>query len=104
MFILDDLLLLPFRGVHWIAREIDDAAQQEKANEAQAITTELSELYKELESGGITEADFDAREKKLLDRLEEIEERTTRIESGNAEAQEDSMGAVRGRHRKDVNA
>jgi hypothetical protein len=57
-----------------------------------------------LESGGITEADFDAREKTLLDRLEEIEERTTRIESGNAEAQEDSMGAVRGRHRKDVNA
>jgi len=103
MFILDDILLFPLRGIHWIAREIDDAAQQERENEAQAITTELSELYKRLESGGLTEADFDAREKKLLDRLEEIEERTTRIESDEAE-EEDTMDMAGRMHRKAVNA
>jgi len=104
MFILDDILLFPFRGIHWIAREIDAAAQKEMANEAHTITSELSELYKELDSGGVTEADFDAREKKLLDRLEEIEERTARIESAETQDEEDSMRAAGGRHRKAASA
>jgi hypothetical protein len=75
MFIIDDILLAPFHGLFWIFREIRNAAQQECANEAETITAELSELYMMLETGRITESEFDAREKELLDRLEKLRDR-----------------------------
>lgn len=75
MLIIDDILFAPFRGLSWIFREIHNAAQQEFDNEAEAVTAELSELYMMLETGRITEAEFDAREKELLDRLEELKAR-----------------------------
>jgi hypothetical protein len=75
MFLIDDVLLSPVAGLIYILREIHHAAQQDSANEAERIRTELSELYMLLETTQITEADADAREKKLLDRLEEIETR-----------------------------
>ena len=56
------------------------------ANEAEAVTAELSELYMMLETGQINEAEFDSREKELLDRLETIE---SREEQGEAEEGED---------------
>ena len=75
MLIIDDLLFFPVRSILWTFREIHNAAQEEVANEAEAITAELSELYMMLETGKITEAEFDQREKELLDRLEEIQAR-----------------------------
>ena len=74
MFLVDDILLCPIHGIHWIARKVNSAAQQELADESESITAELSELYMMLETGQITEAAFDAREKELLDRLDEIQE------------------------------
>ena len=53
--------------------EIHNAAQEELAGSAEAITRELSEIYLELESGRITEGEFDAREKVLLDRLDRVQ-------------------------------
>jgi hypothetical protein len=70
MFIVDDLLLSPVKGVLWVFQEIHDAAQQELAGEGEAITAALSELYLKLETGQISEAEFDAQEKVLLDRLD----------------------------------
>lgn len=74
MLIVDDVLLSPFRSLLWIFREIHNAAQEELANEAEAITAELRELYMMIEAGRITEAEFDARERKFLNRLDEIDE------------------------------
>ena len=54
-------------------REIHDAAQQEMAGESEAITASLSELYMRLETEQITEAEFDAQEKVLLDRLDRLQ-------------------------------
>jgi hypothetical protein len=75
MLIIDDLLFFPVRSILWTFREIYNAAQEDVANEAEAITAELSDLYMMLETGKITEAEFDQREKDLLDRLEEIQAR-----------------------------
>lgn len=75
MFILDDILLFPARSLMWIFREIHNAAKEEMVVDAEAITQELSELYMMLETGRITEAEFDAREKELLDRLDKIKDR-----------------------------
>ena len=73
MFLIDDLLLSPVKGVLWVFREVHDAAQQELAGESEAITATLSELYMKLETGQITETEFDAREKVLLDRLDRLQ-------------------------------
>lgn len=73
MFLVDDILLSPVKGVLWVFREIHDAAQQELAGESEAITGSLSELYMRLETGQITEAEFDVQEKVLLDRLDRLQ-------------------------------
>ena len=75
MFLVDDILMAPARGLFWIFRKIQHAVAEEQANEAEAITTRLSELYMMLETGQMTEAEFDAAEKALLDRLDAIKER-----------------------------
>ena len=72
MFLVDDVVLAPIHGLLWIVRKIRDAAEEEVAGEADNITAELSELYMRLETGQITEAEFEARERVLLDRLEAI--------------------------------
>lgn len=90
MFLLDDILLSPLRGILWVAREVDKVAQEELANEAETIKADLSELYQMLEKGRITEEEFDAREKVLLDRLDAISERlvTGEVEEQDIEDEE----------------
>ena len=73
MLIIDDILLFPMRSIHWIFRELHNAARQEMENEAESITAELSDLYMMLETERITEDEFDACEKQLLDRLEIVQ-------------------------------
>jgi hypothetical protein len=75
VFLVDDLVLAPIHGLLWIFGKIRDAAEEEIAGEADRITAELSELYMRLETGRITEAEFEARERVLLDRLEAIQQR-----------------------------
>lgn len=79
MLIIDDALFFPISSILWIFRKVHDVAQQELAAEAKTITAELSELYRMLETGKISNAEFDTQEKHLLDRLDEIEERTVAI-------------------------
>jgi len=74
MFLVDDILLAPVHGIFWVFREIRNAAQQECDSESESITAELSELYMMLETGRLTETEFDAQEKDLLDRLDRIQE------------------------------
>lgn len=78
MLLIDDILMAPFRSLLWIFREIHNAAEQEMANEAENLTAQLSELYLLLESGSISEEEFDQKETEILDRLEEIDQREGR--------------------------
>jgi hypothetical protein len=75
MLILDKILFSPVGATIWAARQIQHAIQQEEAAEPERITANLSELYMMLETGRIAEAEFNAREKELLDQLDRIEER-----------------------------
>jgi SMC interacting uncharacterized protein involved in chromosome segregation len=81
MFLIDDILLAPGSFLIWVMRKVHEAAQEELDNDAARITTELSELHRQLETRAITEAQFDAREKELLDRLDRIHEQTEGLES-----------------------
>jgi hypothetical protein len=79
MLIIDDILLFPIRGIMRVFKEVYNAAQQEMSNEAEAITEELSELYMMLETGQITEIEFNSREKTLLDKMDTIQSEKSRI-------------------------
>jgi hypothetical protein len=74
MLLVDDIVLFPMKGVLWVFDEIYQAAEQALESEADDITAQLQQLYRMLESGGITEAEFDVREAGLLDRLEAMQE------------------------------
>jgi gas vesicle protein GvpG len=82
MVLIDDLLLFPMRGVLWVVRGIHNAAQEELANERESLTAQLSSLYMMLETGQISEEEFEAEEKGLLDRLEGIQSEAERLEEG----------------------
>jgi uncharacterized membrane protein len=73
MLVVDDILLFPVKSIFWIFRQIKEAADQNLENRSTEITEELSQLYLKLDSGEITEEEFDAREKELLDELERVQ-------------------------------
>ena len=80
MFLLDGIFTWPITGLHWVVKELQQAAREERTAEAEAIRAELREMYLQLESGAITEELFDEKEGPLLDRLESVEE-TMRAET-----------------------
>jgi len=73
MFLIDDILLSPAKGLFYIFKQIHKAAEEEFLNE-ENVSAELSELYMMLETGKITEEEFNNKESELLNRLEQIEE------------------------------
>jgi len=72
MFLIDNLLAAPLRGLVFVLKKIDEAVQQEVEVEERAIMADLSALHRALDGGAITEADFDAREQELLRRLDQL--------------------------------
>jgi hypothetical protein len=72
VLIIDDILLSPIKGFMWIMRELHKAAEQELENEAERLTSSLSDLYMMLETGILTEEEFAQREKEILDRLDSL--------------------------------
>ena len=74
MFLIDDILLAPLRGVHFVASSIHDAVREEIESERQALRNELNDLYMAVETDEISEEAFDAREEEVLDRLDELDE------------------------------
>ena len=59
MLLVDDIVLFPVNSVLWVFDEIYQAAEEALESDADAITGQLQQLYRMLESGGITEAEFD---------------------------------------------
>ena len=72
MFLLDDILLSPIKGLSVICRKVHDAAQEDLDQQEKAVLAQLAELYQQFESAGIEDAAFNASETALLDRLETL--------------------------------
>ena len=89
MLLVDDILLFPFKSISWIVRQIHHAVEEEQALEEENITRELSQLYMMLETGRITEDEFDRREAEFLDRLDEIQGRSGLEKGGFDESLDD---------------
>jgi hypothetical protein len=106
MFLIDDLLLAPLRGVHFVASSIYDAVQEEVEQERRALRGELNDLYMELEAGNITEEEFDQREEEVLDRLDELQALEEQISAREApsEAAPDDPASGHGLRVADLDA
>ncbi len=72
MIIIDGLLAAPLRGLMFVLEKINEAVQEEAEAEERTIMADLSALHRALDSGAISEAEFDWREQKLLDRLDHL--------------------------------
>jgi len=71
MFLIDDILLAPLKGVIWVAEKIKEVAEQELYDEGR-IKEKLMELQLKLELEEINEEEYKNQEKELLARLDAI--------------------------------
>lgn len=78
IFLLDDLILAPIKGVAWVAEKLDAMVEQEMTDDSK-VREELLELQMRLELEDITEEYYRSRETELLNRLEEIRRYKERI-------------------------
>lgn len=74
MFLLDDLILVPVKGIMWLAEQIQKETDHQLFD-ASAIKARLAELQELYDSGLISEAEFCKAEDVLLARLNVAQER-----------------------------
>lgn len=71
MFLIDDILLAPLKGVIFIGKKINEVIEKEMSDEG-AIKERLMALQLKFEMDEIDEEEYDRREDELLKLLEEI--------------------------------
>jgi len=71
MFLIDSILLAPLKGVIWMGRKLSDMAQEELTDKGR-IKEQLMRLQLQFELDEISQAEYDQKEKELLDRLDAI--------------------------------
>ena len=84
MFLLDDILLAPMKGLAAVCRKVEEAARQDLENQGKVAMSALGELHRRLETGQIDEKDFDSEEARLLEKIEGL----ARILHKNDEAED----------------
>ncbi|HVA22787.1 MAG TPA: gas vesicle protein GvpG [Chloroflexota bacterium] len=93
MLIIDRLLLLPVTapvaGIRWCLQQAVTLAEAELMDDS-AVKDELLELQMLLETGDITEEDYETREAVLMLRLREIRAYRAR-QAGRAEDESDAF-------------
>jgi len=73
MFLLDDILLAPLKGVIFMAEKITEVIERETSDEG-FIKEKLMELQMKFEMDEINEEEYDKREDELLNLLDNIRE------------------------------
>ncbi|MCX6306102.1 MAG: gas vesicle protein GvpG [Bacteroidetes bacterium] len=73
MFLIDDILLAPLKGVIFIGKKINEVIDREMSDEG-AIKERLMGLQLKFEMDEIDEEEYDRREDELLKLLEQIRE------------------------------
>lgn len=77
MFIIDDLLWLPVKGMMTLCKKINDLAKAE-LNDESKLKEQLLRFQTMFELDQISEEEYQAREDELMVRLNEIRERKKR--------------------------
>ena len=71
-FFIDDILLAPIKGIVWIAEKVRDMALEELEDTPEKLQRELLDLQMTFETEEITEAEYQKKEKDILDRMEAL--------------------------------
>jgi hypothetical protein len=71
MFLIDDLLLAPLKGVLFIGKKLNEVIEKETSDEG-AIKERLMRLQLKFELDEISEEEYDEKEDELLKLLEKI--------------------------------
>jgi hypothetical protein len=71
MFILDDILLAPVKGLVWLCEKLDEVAEKELSDEGR-IKEELMALQLQFELDQISEQEYNQKEQELLARLDAL--------------------------------
>lgn len=74
MFLIDDIILAPVKGVYHLVKVIHDRAEEELYN-PEKIQEELMQLQLQFELDQIGEEEYDRLEEGLLNRLAESKKR-----------------------------
>ncbi len=90
MFLLDDLLLAPIKGLAAVCQKVHQAAQEDLEGQEKAVMADLAELHHLLDAGQIQDDDFNTRETDLLDRLDAFRQSRGQADSPGDEEEEES--------------
>jgi len=72
MLLIDDILILPFKGLFGVFKKIQEMAEHELSDE-NYIRERLMELQMRFELDEISEEEYNRQEKELVQRLNEAE-------------------------------
>ncbi len=81
MFLIDDILLSPLKGIVWIAEKLNDLVQKEFTDEDK-IKEKLMALQLQFELDEISEEEYNQQEKELLMWLDKIQKQKLEEENG----------------------
>jgi hypothetical protein len=84
MFLVDDLLMMPFNGMGFIFRTLARVAEEQYTDDA-PIKQRLLELQLKLESGEVSEEEYVKQEAEILRELREIQNRKLELAGVNPE-------------------
>ncbi len=79
-FLIDDILLFPIKGIVWIGEKVRDMALEELEDTPEKLQRELLDLQMALEAEQITEAEYQKREKDVLERINALKERNKKVD------------------------
>jgi len=71
MFLIDSILLAPLKGVVWLGKKLNEMAEKELSDTGR-IKEELMRLQLQFELDGISQQEYNEKEKELLERLDVI--------------------------------
>ncbi len=85
MFIIDDILLAPVKGVVYIAKKIHELAEEDLADTGEKLKRELLDLQMLFETDQISEEEYQKKEKNILERLEALKEKPSSAKATEGE-------------------
>lgn len=82
-FLIDDILLLPIKGVVWLGKKVRDMALEELEDTPEKLQRELLDLQMAQASEQISESEYQKKEKDILARMEVLKEKSV-VKVGNS--------------------
>ena len=79
MFLLDDILLAPMKGLAAVCRKVEEAARQDLENQGKGAMSALGELHRRLETGQIDEKNLIWRKHGCWKKSRDLREYSTKM-------------------------